>query len=107
VDTAAFGPRAFQGALKWFRYHTGPIGRSKIELFAGRSIDVPCRFISRAADWGTYRKLGAIERMRTTTCTHIDGVRLIEGAGHWVQQEQPERFNAILLEFLQRHPVPG
>jgi pimeloyl-ACP methyl ester carboxylesterase len=36
----------------------------------------------------------------------MDGVHLIEGAGHWVQQEQPERFNAILLEFLRRHPVP-
>ncbi|WP_267424247.1 alpha/beta hydrolase [Methylobacterium sp. GC_Met_2] len=105
--TAAFGRTGFQGGLNWFRCHTGLIGRSEIELFTGRSIDVPSRFISGAADWGTYRKPGAIERMRTTTCTRMDSVHLIEGAGHWVQQEQPERFNAILLEFLRRHPVPG
>jgi len=27
-------------------------------------------------------------------------VRLIEGAGHWVQQERPSAVNAALLEFL-------
>jgi pimeloyl-ACP methyl ester carboxylesterase len=25
---------------------------------------------------------------------------MIEGAGHWIQQERPERVNAALLEFL-------
>jgi pimeloyl-ACP methyl ester carboxylesterase len=28
-------------------------------------------------------------------------VHLVEGAGHWVQQEQPGRVAALLLEFLQ------
>jgi pimeloyl-ACP methyl ester carboxylesterase len=34
------------------------------------------------------------------------GVHLLEGAGHWVQQEQHERVTALLLEFLkgQGHP---
>jgi pimeloyl-ACP methyl ester carboxylesterase len=27
-------------------------------------------------------------------------VHLIDGAGHWVQQEQPEQVTALLLEFL-------
>jgi pimeloyl-ACP methyl ester carboxylesterase len=27
-------------------------------------------------------------------------VKLIEGAGHWVQQERPAEVNAALLEFL-------
>ncbi|MGU3663617.1 alpha/beta hydrolase [Methylobacterium sp. A49B] len=105
--TAAFGRTGFQGGLNWFRCHTGPIGRSEIKLFAGRTIDVPSSFISGAADWGTYRKPGAIGRMCTTTCTRMDGVHLIEGAGHWVQQEQPERFNAVLLDLLQHHLVPS
>lgn len=104
---AAFRRTGFQGSLNWFRCHTGPIGRSEIELFAGRSINVPSSFISGAADWGTYRKPGAIERMRTVTCPGMAGIHMIEGAGHWVQQEQPERFNAILLDFLRRHSVPG
>lgn len=100
IYVRAFRHTGFQGALNWFRCHTGPIGRSEIELFSGRTIDVPVLFLSGVADWGTYRKPGALERMRTTTCPRIAGVQLIEGAGHWVQQERPERFNAALLDFL-------
>lgn len=33
-------------------------------------------------------------------CTDFRGATLIEGAGHWVQQEAPEAVNAALLEFL-------
>jgi pimeloyl-ACP methyl ester carboxylesterase len=28
------------------------------------------------------------------------GVHLVEGAGHWVQQEQPEQVTRLLLAFL-------
>jgi pimeloyl-ACP methyl ester carboxylesterase len=31
------------------------------------------------------------------------GVHFVEGAGHWVQQEQPERVTELLLQFLQQH----
>jgi pimeloyl-ACP methyl ester carboxylesterase len=30
---------------------------------------------------------------------------LIDGAGHWVQQEQPEQVSKLLLEFLQNQPA--
>jgi pimeloyl-ACP methyl ester carboxylesterase len=30
------------------------------------------------------------------------GFHLVEGAGHWVQQEQPEQVSDLLLKFLQR-----
>jgi pimeloyl-ACP methyl ester carboxylesterase len=30
------------------------------------------------------------------------GCHLVDGAGHWVQQEQPEKVSALLAEFLQR-----
>ena len=30
------------------------------------------------------------------------GCHLVEGAGHWVQQEQPERTSALLIAFLRR-----
>ena len=103
VYTQAFERTGFQGGLNWFRCHTGSIGKSEIEFFAGRTIDVPSCFISGVADWGTYRKPGALERMQTTTCTRMEGVHLIEGAGHWVQQEQPDRFNALLLDFLRKN----
>jgi pimeloyl-ACP methyl ester carboxylesterase len=28
------------------------------------------------------------------------GVHLVDGAGHWVQQEQPDKVVALLLKFL-------
>jgi pimeloyl-ACP methyl ester carboxylesterase len=30
------------------------------------------------------------------------GCHLVEGAGHWVQQEQPERVTHLLLDFLKQ-----
>jgi pimeloyl-ACP methyl ester carboxylesterase len=33
------------------------------------------------------------------------GCHLIPGAGHWVQQEQPERVSELLLAFLQQTPA--
>ena len=36
-------------------------------------------------------------------CRRFEGIALIEGAGHWVQQEQPEAVCAHLLAFLELH----
>ena len=33
----------------------------------------------------------------------LTGVHFGDVAGHWVQQEQPERVSALILDFLQRH----
>jgi pimeloyl-ACP methyl ester carboxylesterase len=33
------------------------------------------------------------------------GCRLLEGAGHWVQQEQPEQVGELLMAFLEQAQV--
>jgi pimeloyl-ACP methyl ester carboxylesterase len=71
--------------------------------FAGRTIDQPSMFIGGASDWGVYQNPGAFERMQDQACTDIQGVHLVDGAGHWVQQEQPEETSRLLLEFLRRN----
>jgi pimeloyl-ACP methyl ester carboxylesterase len=38
--------------------------------------------------------------MRSSACTHMVGFHLIDGAGHWVQQEQPELVSGLLVKFL-------
>jgi pimeloyl-ACP methyl ester carboxylesterase len=61
---------------------------------------VPATFISGRSDWGIHQSPGALERMQKTACTNMKEIHLIEGAGHWVQQEQPEDVNRLLLDFL-------
>jgi pimeloyl-ACP methyl ester carboxylesterase len=40
--------------------------------------------------------------MQGTACTRMLGCHLIDGAGHWVQQEQAERISSLLIDFLRR-----
>jgi pimeloyl-ACP methyl ester carboxylesterase len=61
---------------------------------------VPSLFIGGKSDWGVFQTPGAFERMQSTTCTQMRGVHLIDGAGHWVEQEQPEAVGRLLVEFL-------
>jgi pimeloyl-ACP methyl ester carboxylesterase len=45
---------------------------------------------------------GAFEHMQNSACTDMRGAHRIDGAGHWVQQEQPEAVTALLLRFLRQ-----
>jgi pimeloyl-ACP methyl ester carboxylesterase len=72
-------------------------------LFSGRAIDQPSMFIAGRSDWGAYQSPGALERMQKTACTHMVSTQFVDGAGHWVQQEQPERVAALVVDFLQRN----
>ena len=49
---------------------------SELQLFAGRTIDVPSMFIGGKSDWGVYQNPGALERMQKTACTQMLGVHL-------------------------------
>ena len=42
----------------------------------------------RKSDWGGYQKPGDFEKMQKSLCTRMLGCHLVDGAGHWVQQEQ-------------------
>jgi pimeloyl-ACP methyl ester carboxylesterase len=90
----------FQGGLQWYRCRTQGFGNAELEVFSGRTIDVPSLFIAGARDWGIYQTWGAIDRMQATACTNMRGCHLLNGAGHWVQQEQPDGVTALLLAFL-------
>ena len=92
----------FQGGLQWYRCrHDRAVRRPSCELFAGRTIDVPSMFIAGKSDWGVYQTPGVFERMQGSVCTRMLGCHLVDGAGHWVQQEQPEAVTRLLLDFLQ------
>jgi len=102
VYAGEYARTGFQGGLQWYRCGTSGISAADLQVFSGRTIDVPSCFIAGASDWGVYQKPGEFERMRSSACTRMLGCHLVEGAGHWVQQEQPQRVAELLQAFLGR-----
>ncbi len=90
----------FQGGLQWYRCRTENVGQAELQIFSGRTIDIPSLFVAGSSDWGVYQAPGNIEKMRESVCTRMIGCHLLDGAGHWVQQEQPEQVTRLLLELL-------
>jgi pimeloyl-ACP methyl ester carboxylesterase len=99
VYAEEYGRTGFQGGLQGYR-GGGSRYASEIQLFAGRTIDQPSMFIAGRSDWGAYQNPGALERMQKAACTRMAGVHFVDGAGHWVQQEQPEATTRLILAFL-------
>ena len=90
----------FQGGLNWYRCGLDERQQSLLQLFAGRGVTVPALYIAGASDWGMHQKPGAFEAMQGRGCLDLRGIHIVPGAGHWVQQEQPEVVNRLLLDFL-------
>ena len=97
-----YGRTGFTGALQGYRVRRGSDPRSIAEMhtFSGRTIDVPSQYIAGTSDWGVYQTPGAVDKMRNSACTRMVGFHLLDGAGHWVQQEQPELVSTLLVQFL-------
>lgn len=98
--SAEYARIGFQGGLQWYRCGTTGAFNNELQLFSGRTIDVPSCFISGKQDWGTYQRPGVFEAMPKAACTNMLGCHLVDGAGHWVQQEQPAEVSRLLLDFL-------
>ncbi|MBX9588958.1 MAG: alpha/beta fold hydrolase [Hyphomonadaceae bacterium] len=101
VYSREFARTGFQGGLQWYRCRTvGPFD-AELEIFSGRTIDVPSLFIAGRSDWGIHQAPGVFERMQSSALTDMRGCHLVDGAGHWVQQEQPDVVSRLLASFLQ------
>ncbi len=93
--TAEFTRTGFTGGLNWYRnmdrnWETTP------EL-ADAKIAVPCLFIGGTAD--PVLAFTRADRAAEAISGPYRQV-MIDGAGHWLQQERPDEVNATLLEFL-------
>ncbi len=100
--SAEYARTGFQGGLQWYRCGTSGTFTPELETFSGRTVDVPSCFISGKKDWGTYQRPGVFEAMQSSACTQMIGCHLVEDAGHWVQQEQPEEVTRLLLQFFKQ-----
>ncbi|BBX46765.1 alpha/beta fold hydrolase [Mycobacterium cookii] len=90
-----FTRTGFTGGLNWYRN----LDRNW-EIMAdppAASIDVPAMFIGGTDD-------PVLSFMRPDRATEVVTGRyrevLIDGAGHWLQQERPDEINEVLLDFL-------
>lgn len=100
VYSAEYGRTGFQGGLQGYRHNPGD---KDLAVFAGKTIDVPSMFVGGKNDWGVYQTPGGLERVEQGLTTDYQGTVLIDVAGHWVQQEQPEKVSRLLIEFLKRN----
>ena len=106
VYSAEYERTGFQGGLQWYRSVAsvssifGGGVNADLQVFAGRTIDQPSLFIAGARDWGIHQRPGALERMEGEACTDLRGLHLLDGAGHWVQQERSAEVNRLVLDFL-------
>jgi pimeloyl-ACP methyl ester carboxylesterase len=90
-----FSRTGFTGGLNWYR-NFDRNWELTAEL-ADMKISVPCLFIGGTAD--PVLAFTRADRAAEIVSGPYRQV-MIEGAGHWLQQERPDEVNAILLEFL-------
>ena len=100
VYSDAFAKTGFQGGLQWYRNKINGSSDADLLIYSERAVEVPALYISGEQDWGTFQQPGAFERMREIAFKDLRECHLIDHAGHWVQQEQHQRVNSILVEFL-------
>jgi len=70
----------FQGGLEEYRVRFIDKYRAELQLFSGRTLDVPSLFIAGKSDWGVYQNPGDFEMMQDV-CTRLAGRYLVDGAG--------------------------
>jgi pimeloyl-ACP methyl ester carboxylesterase len=102
VYSAEFGRNGFQGGLQWYRCRTTGQFNDDLAAHAGERIRVPACFVSGSSDWGPYQHPGSLKAMRERGFADDRGCHFVDGAGHWVQQEQPAATTALILDFLRK-----
>jgi pimeloyl-ACP methyl ester carboxylesterase len=97
--TAEFARAGFRGGLSWYRNL-----RRNWELggpWRGQPIRQPSQFIAGSRD-GVLRFPAAKAQLEAypKTLPGLRGSHILEGAGHWVQQERAAEVNKLLVDFL-------
>lgn len=99
VYVRAFEATGFTGPLNWYRNfdRNWEITDPAAGQMAGSTIAAPVLFLAGSAD--PVLSFTPRDHVREVATGGYHEV-LLDGAGHWVQQERPDEVNAALLEFL-------
>ena len=104
VYVSAFSETGFQGALNWYRCVTDVRLLKDLGVFSGAQLSLPTAFFAGKKDWGVVQSPGALQQMESIASERFDGIKLISGAGHWVQQEQPTATVESILQHIDASP---
>lgn len=102
VYATEFERTGFRGGINWYRNFDR--NWELTAAFGDRRITVPAMFVGGLRDavvtGPELAEEGPTVKVMPTFCDDFRAKVLIEGAGHWNQQEAPEETNAALLDFL-------
>src|SRR5450432_275021 len=95
----SFAKGGFRGPLN--RYRAQDIDVDQLRSYADRKIEQPGIFIAGAHD-PARSMIPGVDRYADPVPRFADcrGVHLLDGIGHWVQQEAPSAVNQLILAFL-------
>ncbi|MET8101516.1 alpha/beta hydrolase [Streptomyces sp. NPDC005236] len=97
VYAGEFERTGLTGALN--RYRNMDRDWEDLALHRGAPIKQPSLFIGGALDASTTWMSDAIDAY-PTTLPHLSASHLLEGCGHWIQQERPDEVNRLLTDWL-------
>ena len=86
-------PRAMRSMINWYR----AAGRTRTARLNDLRVHVPTRIIWGVNDIALSRQLAPLS---LEMCDEGD-LFFLEQASHWVQHDEPERVNELILDFLQ------
>ncbi len=95
--TAEFERTGWAGALN--RYRNFDRDQEVLTALPSQIIKQPSLFIAGARDPALIMVPGDVETRLQESCADLRGCHLIDGAGHWIQQERPEQVSALLLDW--------
>lgn len=95
--TFEFEHSGFRGPLN--RYRNVDRDWEDLAAFRGASVRVPSLFVGGDRDGPTVWGAPAIAAF-STTLPQLHRATILEGCGHWTQQERPAEVNAALIDFL-------
>ncbi len=88
----------FRGGLNWYRNIKNL--PACLAPWVGSTVRQPAFYMGGTTDLIAGNTPDAIELLRTSL-PDLRHLEMIEGAGHWLQQEHPEEVNSALVAFLQ------
>ncbi len=97
VFTEQFRASGFRGPINWYRN----LDRnwSITPFLQGAKIRQPTIYIAGSAD-GVPQMLAADVAAMESLVPNLTGRHILDGVGHWTQQEAPDEVNRLLLDFL-------